>query len=199
MTRRSALFIPLAAAGSLLVASACGNSGKDDKSETKNPAVSAESPAGNAGDDLEAAILAPGPKTVTAVSADGETQVIGMGKTQLAETDTYLVHAVVPADVAAGADGFVLIDLTPKPGWKINQEFPTKLKVTAPEGVTVTPESQGMGEAATFSEKAAQFKVAFQATTAGDKAFVANFRFAMCTDATCDPKSADLAWNQVVK
>ncbi len=56
-----------------------------------------------------------------------------------------------------------------------------------------------MGEAATFTEKAAQFKVGFQAASAGDKAFAATFRFAMCTDATCDPKSADLAWNLAVK
>lgn len=198
MTRRFAFAISIATTGAFLLTSGCSKSGKDEQPTSPKAPTDME-PAVAKGGDLEAAIIAPGPKIVTAHGSDGTTKVIEMGTTILAETDTYVVNAVVPTDIAAGGDGFVTIGLKPKPGWKINQEFPTKLKVTAPEGVTLAAESQGAGEAASFTEKAAQFKVGFQAGSAGDKAFAATFRFAMCTDATCDPKSADLAWNLAVK
>ena len=86
------------------------------------------------------------------------------------------------------------INLLPKTGWKINQEFPTKLKITAPEGISVNADTQSAKEAEKFTEKQAVFKVSCSPEGAGPKQFAADFRFAVCTDATCDPKKAELAW-----
>ena len=146
------------------------------------------------GNDLEAAIAAKGSKTVTAIGAGGKSKVIAVGQTTLAETDTYVVHASIPESVTTGAAGVVTIHLLPKTGWKINQEFPTKLKVKAPEGVAVEKDTLAVGDAGTFSEKTAVFDLKFSGSSAGSKEFSAEFRFAVCTDATCDPKKADLAW-----
>ncbi len=146
------------------------------------------------GTDLEGAIAAPGPKTVTAVGANGKSKVLTVGETTLAETDTYVVHASFPAGAKVGAESPVTIRLTPKTGWKINQEFPTKLKVVVPEGVAMEKDTLAASDAGTFSEKNAVFVLKVNPATAGAKEFSASFRFAVCTDATCDPKKAELAW-----
>lgn len=148
---------------------------------------------------LEEAIKAPGSKKITAMSADGRTKVIEMGQVTLADTETFILKARVPDSVAVGKDSMVSITLTPKTGWKINQEFPTKLKIVAPAGTSLKSASLSAKDAKTFSKKSAEFQVAFSATAAGVKKFSGNMRFAMCTDTTCDPKKADLAWTLVAK
>ena len=177
------------------LAAGCSKAAKKDNADPA-PAVEAKA---EKSDDLEAAIAAPGPKTVTAVSANGKTKVLEVGGIVLAETDTYIVKADVPTDLASGAEAIVTINLLPKTGWKINQEFPTKLKVKAPEGITLTAESQSAAQAELFTEKQAQFKVSCSPEGAGAKEFAADFRFAVCTDETCDPKKAELAWTLNVK
>ena len=174
------------------LAAGCSKAAKTEESEPVKaaPAIADTAPAG----DLEAAIAAPGKKTVTAVSANGETKVLEVGGTVLAETDTYIVKADVPASLVSGAEATVTINLLPKTGWKINQEFPTKLKITAPEGISVNADTQSAKEAEKFTEKQAVFKVSCSPEGAGPKQFAADFRFAVCTDATCDPKKAELAW-----
>lgn len=183
--------------GSLALSLACSKPTKSEKAETPAATMEEKGPSGEG--DLEAAMAAKGPKTVTAVGANGKTEVMEVGNTTLAETDTYLVKADVPGEVAAGGDGVVTINLTPKTGWKINQEFPTKLAIKAPEGVKIGKESQAAGDAAKFSEKVAVFKVDFHADSAGAKEFAGDFRFAVCTDTTCDPKKTTLAWSLNVK
>ncbi len=173
----------------------CSKSAKNDKAESGVAAPTER----EANQGLEEAIAAPGPKTVTAIGANGETKVLDVGGTVLAETETYIVKADVPAELVSGEEAVVTINLLPKTGWKINQEFPTKLKVTPPAGVTLVADTQNAAEAEKFSEKQAVFKVKCSPQGAGVKAFAANFRFAMCTDATCDPKKAELAWTLNVK
>lgn len=180
------------------LAAGCSKSAKKDNAEPAKPTPVAET-AKEGEKDLEAAIAAPGSKTVTAVGANGKTKVLEVGGTVLAETDTYIVKADVPADLASGAEAVVTINLLPKTGWKINQEFPTKLKIKAPEGIKLNGDSLSAAEAETFSEKQAVFKVSCSPEGAGAKEFAADFRFAVCTDATCDPKKAELAWTLNVK
>lgn len=196
-SQRSSLAWLLVGASSLALMSGCSKSAKTDTSGT--PETAKTEPTDKSGHtDLEEAIKAPGDKKVTAIGANGEEKVMPVGGTKLAETPTYLVQATLPESTAKGTAAFVTINVTPKTGWKINQEFPTKLTVQAPSGVKLEKESQGIKEAETFSEKIATFKVAFNPETAGPKAFAANFSFAVCTDATCDPKEATLAWTVAV-
>lgn len=176
---------------SALAASGCSKAEHEDTTTTETTVAPTTAEKGT---DLEGAIAAPGPKKVTAMGANGKEKVIAVGETTLAETDTYVVSASVPTGTAAGADAVVTINLLPKTGWKINQEFPTKLKVTAPEGVAVDKDTMAATDAATFSEKTAVFQLKVKAASAGTKEFAASFRFAVCTDATCDPKEAKLAW-----
>ncbi len=193
-TRFSGKIFSFLAAAALVGTVACSKADQADTAATETNVEEKNVEPEEKPKDLEGAIAAPGPKTVTAHGASGETKVIAVGETTLAETDTYVVHATVPAGTKSGAEAVVSIRLTPKTGWKINQEFPTKLKVVVPDGVTMDKATLAATDAGTFSEKKAVFDLKVNSANAGAKDFTASFRFAVCTDATCDPKEAKLAW-----
>lgn len=107
---------------------------------------------------------------------------------------SYGIKLDVPDGVAKGSEAVVRVVVTPKTGWKMNKEFPTKLQITAPAGVALAKGAQGIADAERFEDKGATFAVKFQADSPGQKSFQASFKFAVCTDATCDPKKQELAW-----
>ncbi len=112
--------------------------------------------------------------------------------------DRYDVTVETPAGVA-GADSVVTVTLTPKKGWHVNQDFPTKLTITPPAGVTLAKDKLKKPDATEFNDNTAKFAVKYKAAAAGDKSFNATFKFAVCSAATCDPKTEKLAWNVSVK
>lgn len=70
--------------------------------------------------------------------------------------------------------------------YHINKEFPHKVTLTAPEGVTLeSPKVKGSVE----SETALSFAVVTTSAAAGKKDISAEIRFAVCTDTTCEPKT----------
>jgi hypothetical protein len=111
------------------------------------------------------------------------------------QADTsYSIKLDTPKTVAQGSEGVVKVNVIPGTGWKMNKEFPTKLQVKAPAGVTVVKDQQSLEDAEKFADKGATFAITFKADSPGQKAFEADFKFAVCTDATCDPKKQTLAW-----
>lgn len=170
------------------------------------PAPGAEEPAPGAGAepgdgaDLEAAIAgAKKGDTVTAIGAEGQARVHALGQKTIADTDTYSVRVELPDAAAKGAASAVALHVSPKPGWKLNLEFPTKLTVAPPAGVEVDKPTQKVADAATFAEQGAVFQIGFTAADPGSKQFTADFKFAVCTESTCDPKKQELAWAVDVK
>lgn len=123
------------------------------------------------------------------------------GNTQPGEGSdkSYTITLDTPQSVAQGSEGVVKVNVVPNTGWKMNKDFPTRLQVVAPEGVTLVKDKQGIGDAEKFEDKGAVFAVKFKADSAGAKSFQADFKFAVCTDATCDPKKQTLAWVVDVK
>jgi len=115
------------------------------------------------------------------------------------DRDSYQVKVAVAATYTAGAQGTVEVTLSPKSGWHVNQDFPTKLEVTAPDGVVVAKAKLKKEDAAAFDEHHAVFKVAFTPAAAGAKTFAARFRFVVCNDDSCDPNTEQLAWKVAVK
>jgi hypothetical protein len=110
----------------------------------------------------------------------------------------YQVEVTAPP-AAAGKEAVARVTLKAVGGYHVNKEFPYNLKIAAPEGVTLVKAQQGPDDAAKLEELEAAWDVKFTAASAGDKAFTANFRFAVCTETTCDPKVEKLAWNVTVK
>jgi hypothetical protein len=110
------------------------------------------------------------------------------------------VLVVTPPDgAAAGAASAASVTLSPTTGYHLNKEYPTSLKVTAPDGVTCDKADQKVEDAKKFEEQGAEFAVACTAAAPGEKQFIATFKFAVCTATTCDPKTEKLAWNVAVK
>ncbi len=121
------------------------------------------------------------------------------GVKTVASTPTYVVTVDAPAG-AAGKDGAVKVIVRPKTGWKINLDFPTRLTIEPPADVSVAKKSQKKADAVEFSEKkGATWNVSYKPNSAGNKKFSGELRFAVCTDVTCDPKRASLAFAVDVK
>ena len=128
-----------------------------------------------------------------AAAVIGTPEAIPQGKT-VGGDQSYTLTIDAPDRLARGAEGTVRVSVLPKKGWKMNKEFPTKLEVQVPAGVQVVKAEQRVPDAERFDDGGATFAVKFKAGEAGAKAFQAKFKFAVCTDATCDPKKQDLAW-----
>jgi hypothetical protein len=122
------------------------------------------------------------------------------GETRLhAEGQGYTVDVTPPSSAAVGSEAKARVVLKPTGGYHVNKEFPMVLAVTAPSGVDVPKAKQQGADASKWEETEAIFEVPFTAKDAGEKAFAASFRFAVCTATTCDPKNEKLAWNVSVK
>lgn len=180
---RRGLVSVLGAAALALGATACT---KDAGSQAPTTSTDSASTANAPAQPVEGAAAAAVPGAATAA----DPQAGGQG----AGDSSYALKVDAPPKLASGAEGTVRVSVVPAAGWKMNHEFPTKLEVTAPEGVTVAQAKQSIADAERFEDAGATFAVKFTAQSAGEKAFQAKFRFAVCTDATCVPKSQELAW-----
>jgi hypothetical protein len=155
--------------------------------ETVAPTLVAEQPP----------VVTPAPRSAPARTAVARA-VPSASRTSV-NADAYTVKVSVPASVAAGDKGTVRVTVEVKSGWKLNQEFPTKLVVTAPGDVTLEKAKLRAKDATSFSKKKGVFDVVFTPSASGGKDFSAKLRFAVCTDATCDPKTEKLSWQVSVK
>lgn len=189
MARRRGSVALLGAAALVLATAGCT---KDAESRSLTPSTG-QTP--QARPDETAAQKAPQAAGKTAPGA----AVPQAGGKKTAGDDSYALRVDAPSTLASGAEGTVRVHVEPKAGWKMNKEFPTKLRVTAPAGVTVAKAEQSVADAERFEDGGATFAVGFKADSAGKKAFQAKFKFAVCTDATCTPKTQELAWVVDVK
>jgi glucose/arabinose dehydrogenase len=140
----------------------------------------------------------PDSRQVVAVGADGKSKVVPLDGKTIADTPTYKVTLAAPPKVSKGSDATVTLEIVPKPGWKLNKEFPTKLTVNEPAGVKIKKKEQTVADAVAFAEKAGRWNVQFQAESPGAKDFTGLIKFAVCTETSCDPKKEQLAWNVAV-
>jgi len=138
-------------------------------------------------------------KDMVAVSSAGKEKVIATGSKTVADTDSYTVKLASPDKVTTGAKGSATLEITPKKGWHLNDEFPYKLTVTAPAGAKVAKPEQGKKDTVSFSHEKMKWAIDFEASTAGDKAFTGKVKFAVCTETSCDPKKEELAFNVKVQ
>jgi apolipoprotein N-acyltransferase len=116
------------------------------------------------------------------------------------ETDAYIVEVRQAGDLSAGVDTKVEVVVIPKGEFHFNLEFPTSMSLAAPAGVSVDKAKQSLADAVRKDEKnGASWDVAMTVSDAGEKAFSCDVKFAVCTDKTCDPQKATVAWKVDVK
>ena len=97
-----------------------------------------------------------------------------------------------PAPTSPGTEVAAKILVTPTGPYKINKEFPTKLTIETPEGVTVAKAQltaggadQVKGDADAFEDHQLAFTVKLTPAAAGQHTISGTFRFAVCDKDTC--------------
>ena len=100
-----------------------------------------------------------------------------------------------PEPGKAGAEVVAHVTVTPGAGYHVNQDFPTKLVVTPPDGVKVAKAEQHKEDAAELTTTKLQFDVKLTADKAGSYKVPATFKFAVCTESSCDPKKREIAFD----
>lgn len=113
--------------------------------------------------------------------------------------DRYALQVQPPAEAKAGQEGEVVVRVVPKDPWHMNLDYPTSLKVAAPEGVTLAKTDLKKADAKTLDESACEFAVKFTPTAAGEQSFTGEFKFAVCQDEACAPVTEDLEFKVAVK
>jgi hypothetical protein len=162
--------------------------------EPSRPAVAqvAEPPIAAPGEK----IAAPGEK----IAAPGETLPSPAGTdpaplaaAPAAKDTSYNLVLQVPAEAATGKVTVANVKVTPGKGYKVNEEYPTKLTLEATDGVTIAKPVMAKADAAAFDKHQLAFDVKLTPTRAGTFTVRGKLSFAVCTDATCDPKSDTVA------
>ena len=164
-------------------------------------AAAAAEPAEGAvmGDEVGETPPASPSRDMVAVSSAGKAKVIATGSKTVADTESYILKLATPAKVSTGAKGSATLEIVPKKGWHLNDEFPYKLTVTPPAGTKVAKPEQGKKDTVAFSRESMKWAIDFEASSAGDKAFTGKVKFAVCTETSCDPKKEELAFNVKVE
>ncbi|HEY0991548.1 MAG TPA: hypothetical protein VGD80_31065 [Kofleriaceae bacterium] len=105
-----------------------------------------------------------------------------------------------PADAKAGAEAVATITVTPGQGYHVNTEYPTKLTLTAPAGVTLAKDKfiagghdKAQGDADALDEKRLAISVKLTAAASGSYTINGNFKFAVCDRDQCLAKQETIA------
>ena len=101
--------------------------------------------------------------------------------------DGFAVTATTAEQAVAGAPLDVRLELTPSGGYKVNEEYPIAVEIVAPADVAAAKTKLGKADASVRHERAA-FQLTLTPRTAGAKVVALKLRFALCTDATCEPR-----------
>lgn len=106
------------------------------------------------------------------------------------EEGTLTIQA--PTDAKAGTESVATIVVTPDGPYKINTEFPTKLTLETPEGVTIAKATykagghdKAKGDADAFTEKQLAFSVKLTPAASGTHTINGTFKFAVCDKDVC--------------
>jgi hypothetical protein len=105
-----------------------------------------------------------------------------------------------PGEVAAGSEAVARITVTPGKGYKVNTEYPTKLTLTPPTGVTLAKDKftaggrdKAKGDADKMDEKELTFAVKLTPAASGSYTINGSFKFAVCDADQCLAKQETIA------
>ena len=103
------------------------------------------------------------------------------------------LRATAAGPYKAGQAGSFGVALTAAGGYHVNEEFPIRVTVRAPEGVTLPKGQLVRADAAEFGAERARFEVPFTPAAAGEKRVEVQVDFAVCTPENCMPDQRTLA------
>lgn len=145
-------------------------------------------------------------KDATAEKSEGDAiagkPVEGEGKvasTPGPATEKEYTLQIDPAEAKVGEESKVSIRVVPQGEWHMNLEYPTKLEITPPTGTTIAKPKLEKGDAIKLDEQSCEFAIAFTPQEGGEKTFTGEFKFAVCQDEACVPKTEKLEFKVAVK
>jgi hypothetical protein len=94
---------------------------------------------------------------------------------------------VVPQP-AVGLEQTFSVHVMPGKGYHMNKDYPTKLTLELPAGVSSPKPILVAEDAEKFTESSLTFGVKLAAAAKGSYTVPATLKFAVCTDSTCNPK-----------
>jgi hypothetical protein len=188
MSRKAVVVALAAALTTTITVAACAKQNGEAVSETPQPTTGAPKgvPEIRLGDPRG---TAPGGAEGAVPTGDGAAK----------GGDTSFKVAVTAPAATAGAPTIAKISVTPGAGWKMNLEYPTKLKLTAPEGVATPKPVLEVTDVARLDEGELAFDVKLTPARAGTFKVDGELKFAVCTPDTCDPKKQTVAIELVAK
>jgi len=105
-----------------------------------------------------------------------------------------------PADAKVGAEAVAHLVLTPGAGFHVNTEFPTKLTLESPSGITLAKgefvaggHDKSKGDAEALDEQKLDIAIKLTPAAAGSYTINGKFKFAVCDATTCLPKKEQIA------
>ncbi|MDC3954987.1 hypothetical protein [Polyangium jinanense] len=93
---------------------------------------------------------------------------------------------VSPASAKSGSKATAVVTVKAKGAYHVNLEYPHKLVLKAPDGVTVE-KAKLVAADAKVSKEELSFTVVATAAAPGKKTIEAELKGAVCTDTTCEP------------
>jgi len=140
----------------------------------------------------------PGAPSVPSAPAAGDDGAVAADAPSTPDA-SFKLQVTPPAAATAGQEAVARVKVVPSPGWKMNKEYPTKLVIQPVDGVTIAKPQQVLTDAATFNDHELAFDVRVTPAKAGTYKVSGMFKFAVCTDVTCDPKKQAIAFNVTAK
>jgi hypothetical protein len=132
-------------------------------------------------------------------SKGGPGMAIGEGATTGGPDTSFKLAVATPPAGPAGTEAVARVSVTPTEGWHMNKEYPTKLKVTAPDGVQLAKAVFEVGDVTKLDDNELAFDIKLVAAKAGTYKVDGEIKFAVCTPETCDPKKQPIAFDLVVQ
>ena len=106
----------------------------------------------------------------------------------------------LPADAKAGSEAVAKIRVTPGAGYHVNTEYPVKLTLTPPAGVTLAKaefvaggHDKGKGDTDAFDDNQLALSVKLTPAASGSYTINGSFKFAVCDKDQCLAKKETIA------
>jgi hypothetical protein len=178
---------------------ACGNGSKSASDQQKTPETTA-------GGGEKIAVPGAGASGATEGAAGGGDPAAGsaMSTGALSRAQDPRFHlkpeegtlTIGKAEGKAGAPATAEIKLAPASGYKLATDYPIKLQLEAPDGVTLEKaflsaggRNKTQGDAAALSEQALAFAVKATPQAAGSYEIKGVFQFGVCENDSCHPRT----------
>lgn len=174
-----------------LALSACQKGGDASPEGAASPPVAQQGAdkagADKAGADTAAADKAPADKAPADKAA------------QAAPAEKNYQVRVVRGEAAVGQPHTSVVEVTPAPGYKMNLEFPSKLRLSE-QAKIAAPKQEFSGEDLSLTEEALKFTIPYTAKEAGEIDLSAHCDFSVCNENACKlVRGEEVAWTVTAK